>query len=92
MYLKDSNTRLMYDNCFIKNNGINFGIKLVRGAYLKTETERFHHLGLKVHPNWDSIDKTHESYKNGVHFSLNNIFNNDYNSRFFFFYFNLKKR
>jgi proline dehydrogenase len=85
MYLKDSFSRLTYDNNFLKNIGIKFGIKLVRGAYLKTETERFHRLGLKEHPNFQNINETHQSFKNAVHFSLNNI-----NNSMFFFFFKIK--
>lgn len=73
MYLADSLNRLQFDHQFVKSSNIAFGAKLVRGAYIKTETERFHKLKLPLHPVNNGIELTHKSYKNGVDYCLDNI-------------------
>lgn len=74
MYLIDSLSRLKFDHQFVKNEtNLAFGAKLVRGAYIKTETERFNRLNLPLHPVNNGIELTHQSYKNGVDYCLDNI-------------------
>jgi len=64
MYLEGSRERLLAHLEFAKNQNINFGIKLVRGAYLKSDH------GVKLSalygPIYSSLSRTDENYNNMV--------------------------
>lgn len=71
MYLKDSFKRLQYDFQFLEERlDTRFATKLVRGAYIKYESERFIKLKLPTHPIHNSLQETHDSYNAGVQFLL----------------------
>jgi len=79
LYLKDTVDRLKFDHAFIKKHGdnkIKQGVKLVRGAYIKSETERCRQLGLP-HPFNENIQETHKSYHRGVDYVLNHMAKED---------------
>lgn len=69
MYLKDSLDRLKADVLHAQAKGYSFGVKLVRGAYMVSESERA--LRLKYpSPIHDSIHDTHTSYNAGIQFII----------------------
>lgn len=72
MYLKDAFYRLEQDTQFATERGVRLGAKLVRGAYMKTESARSESLGLPYPVN-SSLEATHESFHAGVHHCLSNI-------------------
>lgn len=72
LYLKDGLDRLKYDYEFARKNNKSFACKLVRGAYMRTESQRC--LELKTpYPVNDSIEQTHQMYDNGVKFIMDKI-------------------
>ena len=63
MYRKDSYNILMEDLLDFYHENILLGIKLVRGAYYKTD--------YKTGKLYDNIEQTHNSYDNGANLILN---------------------
>jgi len=79
LYLKDTLERLKFDHAFIKKHGegsIKQGAKLVRGAYIKSESTRCADLGLP-HPFNNGIEETHKNYHKGIDFVLENMAKDD---------------
>jgi proline dehydrogenase len=78
LYLKDAFNRLQFDHEFITNhnNSTKHGVKLVRGAYMQSETKRCNELHLP-YPFNNSIEETHGMYHRGVNFLLQNVAKSD---------------
>ncbi len=53
MYLKEASDWIKFDLDYAVKNGFSFGVKLVRGAYLKDERDRASKSGRPT-PLWDS--------------------------------------
>lgn len=76
MYLKDSVTRLNSLFTYCKDNNINMGVKLVRGAYMNEEKK----LALKYKypdPICNGQSETDKNYNTAVEISLEKIKSND---------------
>ena len=66
-YMIDSNRRLVRDINRAKRSGYQYGVKLVRGAYLEGEKHRI------PYPLHESKQRTDESYDNAVNLLLNHV-------------------
>ncbi|KAG2388358.1 hypothetical protein C9374_000522 [Naegleria lovaniensis] len=73
LYLKDSFHRLQFDYHFLTNHGAHHGAKLVRGAYMKSETLRANELKLP-YPFQQTLLETHVNYVKGVEFCLDSMY------------------
>jgi proline dehydrogenase len=80
LYLKDTNDRMAFDYNFLLKYGspygIKQGVKLVRGAYIKSESQRSQRMNLP-YPFNESIDATHASYHRGLDFALHHLSHSD---------------
>lgn len=74
MYLKSTLSRFDRDNMFTRDHECLNGAKIVRGAYLKIESERAKSQGLE-YPINESLEATHRSYHSGLDLALSNINN-----------------
>ncbi|KAJ1650734.1 proline dehydrogenase [Dispira simplex] len=72
MYLKDGYQRLVSDYTRAHREGFQFGVKLVRGAYMVSERKRASSLGLPDPIN-NTIEDTHASFNAGIKFLLDSI-------------------
>eukprot|EP00300_Choanocystis_sp_HF-7_P013218 c18208_g1_i2.p1 GENE.c18208_g1_i2~~c18208_g1_i2.p1 ORF type:complete len:310 (-),score=46.44 c18208_g1_i2:407-1336(-) len=72
MYLKTGSARLARDLDYAQANHFGFGVKLVRGAYMMSETERAKALTSDV-PMHDVKSKTDASYNASLSLLLNRI-------------------
>ncbi|KAJ1949290.1 proline dehydrogenase, partial [Dispira parvispora] len=72
MYLKDGYQRLVSDYTRSHREGFQFGVKLVRGAYMVSERKRASSLGLPDPIN-NTIEDTHASFNAGIKFLLDAI-------------------
>ncbi|GMI74052.1 hypothetical protein like AT5G38710 [Hibiscus trionum] len=73
-YLKDSKERLFMASRTAENLGIPMGFKLVRGAYMSSETRAASELGYDS-PIHDGIEETHSCYNECASFMLERIAN-----------------
>lgn len=71
-YLKDAKDRIILATEAAKRMGITFAIKLVRGAYLSSETELASSLGY-TSPIHGSIQKTHACYNECASFMMEKV-------------------
>lgn len=71
-YLKDAKERMVIAKKAADKMGVPMGFKLVRGAYMSTETELANALGV-ASPIQDSIQHTHASYNSCTSFMLEEI-------------------
>ena len=69
MYLKDGLRALQQDHQLYAAYAIPFALKVVRGAYMQSESARAANFGLSSPIN-DSITKTHEDYAKAIDFLL----------------------
>ncbi len=79
LYLKDTLDRLKIDNEFIQEYGqgrVKQGAKLVRGAYIKSESARCAELDLP-NPFNTGIEATHKTYHLGIDFVLEQLTQDD---------------
>jgi proline dehydrogenase len=73
LYLKDSYTRLQMDQQYLWNEySAKHGVKLVRGAYMNSESIRTKQLNLQ-YPFNPSLQDTHKQYHLGLDFTLQGI-------------------
>ncbi|KAL9652906.1 hypothetical protein ABK040_015423 [Willaertia magna] len=75
MYLKDALYRLQYDYHFLSNYSLSHGVKLVRGAYMKSETARCTENNLP-YPFQQTLLETHVNYVKGVEFCFDKLYSN----------------
>ncbi|TYI67819.1 hypothetical protein E1A91_D08G045400v1 [Gossypium mustelinum] len=73
-YLKDAKARLFMASKAAEKLGVPMGFKLVRGAYMSSETESASSLGYDS-PIHNSIDETHACYNDCAGFLLERIAN-----------------
>lgn len=73
-YLKDAKERLFMASKAAEKLGVPMGFKLVRGAYMSSETESASSLGYDS-PIHNSIDETHACYNDCAGFMLERIAN-----------------
>ncbi|KAG9147380.1 hypothetical protein Leryth_019518 [Lithospermum erythrorhizon] len=73
-YLKDANERLIQTKNAAEKMGIPMGFKLVRGAYMSSESKLAASLGVDS-PIHDNIDQTHTCYNNCADFMLEKVAN-----------------
>lgn len=73
-YLKDTKERLVCAKKAADKMGLRMGVKLVRGAYLSTESQIAASLGYES-PIHNSIKHTHDCYNDCASFMLNEITN-----------------
>jgi proline dehydrogenase len=77
LYLKDTYDRLVFDHNFIINNSnAKQSVKLVRGAYIASESQRVSDLKIP-YPFNESKQATDANYHRGVDFALNTIAKKD---------------
>ncbi|KAF5735648.1 proline dehydrogenase [Tripterygium wilfordii] len=74
-YLKDAKDRLLLVSKAAETMGVPVGFKLVRGAYMSSETKLANSLGFES-PIHDSIQATHDCYNDCASFVLDKIANN----------------
>lgn len=83
MYLKNGFTSLQQDHQLYYMYKLPFALKVVRGAYMQSESARALSFGLSSPIN-DSISKTHEDYSKAIDLLLNAIQNNGESTAAFF--------
>ncbi|KAK9105422.1 hypothetical protein Scep_022266 [Stephania cephalantha] len=71
-YLKDARERIVMATEAAEKNGIAVGLKLVRGAYLSSETKLASSLGF-TSPIHGTIEKTHSCYNDCASFMLEKV-------------------
>ncbi|KAK4745091.1 hypothetical protein SAY87_011403 [Trapa incisa] len=71
-YLKDAKERLLLKSEAARKMGISIGVKLVRGAYMSSETKLAHSLGYES-PIHNSIQETHDCFNDCAAFMLEKI-------------------
>ncbi|KAL5725572.1 hypothetical protein ACHQM5_008704 [Ranunculus cassubicifolius] len=74
-YLKDAKERTVLATEAAKKMGITIGLKLVRGAYISSETGLSSSLGFDS-PIHDSIQETHNCYNDCASFMMDKVFEN----------------